>query len=189
MSAPANLPDVAVLDDDLDFLHCVEDVLRANNSCSVRVFSHPDDLFTNLLRAPPQIVLLDMKMSPFRGEQALDRLQSAYPGICVIVVTGYPSLENMRATFQREVFDYLSKPFSLAQLRQTLATAVAAHGLGRAPREIRRERLGPESRSCASSDAGLARNSPPLRASASRRSVPSSALDARPSEVLSSIGF
>jgi DNA-binding NtrC family response regulator len=109
---------------------------------AVRAFSHPDDLFLECERKAPDIVLLDMKMGEFKGEKVLEQLQTRYPGICVIVVTGYPSLEDMRATFKLKVFDYLSKPFSLAQLRQTLEHAVAAYGLGRAPQDRLRERLG-----------------------------------------------
>jgi DNA-binding XRE family transcriptional regulator len=48
----------------------------------------------------------------------------------------------MRATFKLKVFDYLAKPFSLSQLRQTLENAVRAHGLGRAPADRLRDRLG-----------------------------------------------
>jgi ribosome-binding protein aMBF1 (putative translation factor) len=60
----------------------------------------------------------------------------------VIVVTGYPSLEDMRLTFKMNVFDYLSKPFSLAQLRQTLRNAIETFGLGKTPQDRLRERLG-----------------------------------------------
>ena len=90
----------------------------------------------------PDIVLLDMKMGRDRGDAVLEILLARYPGLCVIIVTGYPSLEDMRATFKLKVFDYLAKPFSLAQLRQTLANAVQQYGLGRSPQDRLRERLG-----------------------------------------------
>ena len=63
-----------------------------------------------------------MKMGPSTGEQVLEQLLNRWPELCIIIVTGYPSLESMRATFKLRVFDYLAKPFSLSQLRQTLAT-------------------------------------------------------------------
>ena len=134
--------DVAVLDDDIDFLHYIEDFLNDEGAYAVRAFQHPEDLFVESERKAPEIVLLDMKMGEFKGEKVLEQLQARHPGICVIIVTGYPSLEDMRATFKLKVFDYLAKPFSLAQLRQTLQNAVAAHGLGRTPQDRLRERLG-----------------------------------------------
>jgi DNA-binding NtrC family response regulator len=71
-----------------------------------------------------------MKMGEFKGDKVLEQLQAAYPGLCVIIVTGYPSLEDMRATFKMKVFDYISKPFSLAQLRQTLHNAIEKYRAG-----------------------------------------------------------
>ncbi len=143
MSSPAIPPiHVAVLDDDADFLRYMEDVLKDEDRYSVHCFSRPEDLFEASQKRAPDIVLLDMKMGEFRGETVLEELQARHPGMCVIVVTGYPSLEDMRATFKRKVFDYLAKPFSLSQLRQTLANAAAAYGLGRSPQDRLREHLG-----------------------------------------------
>jgi DNA-binding Xre family transcriptional regulator len=48
----------------------------------------------------------------------------------------------MRTTFKLKVFDYVAKPFSLAQLRNVLKNAIEAYGLGRSPQDRLRERLG-----------------------------------------------
>jgi len=138
----ADLIDVAVLDDDDDFLSYVEDFLMDEGMYTVRTFERPESLFAQAGQQRPDIVLLDMKMGEARGDQVLEQLLQLYPGLCVIVVTGYPSLEDMRATFKLKVFDYLSKPFSLAQLRQVLANAVQQFGLGRTMPDRLREKLG-----------------------------------------------
>src|SRR5438876_6725722 len=88
------------------------------------------------------IVLLNMKIGEFKGDKVLEQLLPRWPGMCVIIITGYPSLEDMRATFKLKVFDYLAKPFSLAQLRQVLKNAIEAFGLGRPSQDRLRERLG-----------------------------------------------
>lgn len=134
--------DIAVLDDDLDFRNYIDDFLKAEGGYGVRTFANPDELFAEAEQRVPDIVLLDMKMGEYRGDKVLEHLISRWPTLCVIVVTGYPSLEDMRATFKLKVFDYLSKPFSLAQLRQTLKNAVDTFGLGRTPQDRLRERLG-----------------------------------------------
>ena len=136
------LIDIAVLDDDPDFLTYVEDFLADEGLYSVRTFERPEQLYAAADLRRPDIVLLDMKMGRDHGDAVLEVLLARYPGICVIIVTGYPSLEDMRATFKLKVFDYLAKPFSLAQLRQTLANAVQQYGLGRSPQDRLRERLG-----------------------------------------------
>jgi DNA-binding NtrC family response regulator len=134
--------DIAVLDDDVDFVHYIEDFLKEERLYRVRTFTHPVDLLASCDQRKPDIVLLDMKMGPFKGEEVIQQLQDRYRDICIIVVTGYPSLEDMRATFRRKVFDYLAKPFSLSQLRQTLKNAVETHDLGRSPQARLRDRLG-----------------------------------------------
>jgi DNA-binding NtrC family response regulator len=133
---------VAVLDDDIDFRTYIEDLLKDEGRFAVRTYAHPNDLFHDAEQRTPDIVLLDMKMGEFRGDKVLEQLIARWPNLCVIVITGYPSLEDMRATFKLKVFDYLSKPFSVNQLRQTLANAIEAYGLGRADYDRLRERLG-----------------------------------------------
>jgi CheY-like chemotaxis protein/DNA-binding Xre family transcriptional regulator len=133
--------EVYVLDDDADFRNYMEDALR-DSTYSTLTFAHPDALYAACEQHIPDIVLLDMKMGEFKGENVLEQLLTLYPNLCVIIITGYPSLEDMRATFKLKVFDYLSKPFSLAQLRQTLKNAVDKFGLGRTLQDRLRERLG-----------------------------------------------
>ena len=134
--------DIAVLDDDSDFRNYIEDLLRDEGLYTVRTFAHPDELFASAEAKLPDIVLLDMKMGEASGDKVLEQLLTRWPDLCIIVVTGYPSLENMRATFKLRVFDYLAKPFSLSQLRQTLANAIEQFGLGESTPDRLRRRLG-----------------------------------------------
>lgn len=136
------LADIAVLDDDADFRNYIEDFLKDEGVYTVRTFATSSDLFSGCETRLPDIVLLDMKMGDVAGDKVLEQLLARWPGLCVIIITGYPSLEDMRATFKLKVFDYLAKPFSLAQLRQVLKNAVEAFGLGQAAQDRLRERLG-----------------------------------------------
>jgi DNA-binding NtrC family response regulator len=141
-AARETIADIAVLDDDLDFRTYLEDFLKDESVYSVRAFASAADLYDGCEERSPDIVLLDMKMGDVTGDKVLEQLLTRWPGMCVIIITGYPSLEDMRTTFKLKVFDYLSKPFSLAQLRQVLKNAVDAFGLGRSPQDRLRERLG-----------------------------------------------
>jgi DNA-binding NtrC family response regulator len=142
IAAPETAADIAILDDDPDFRTYLEDFLNDEGLYTVRTFARPAELLAACDERVPDIVLLDMKMGDVTGDKVLEQLVARFPGLCNIVITGYPSLEDMRATFKLKVFDYLSKPFSLAQLRQVLKNAVEAFGLGRTPQDRLRERLG-----------------------------------------------
>ncbi len=199
------LVDIAVLDDDLDFRNYMEDFLKDEGTFNVRTFGHPDELFMAAEQRVPDIVLLDMKMGEVTGDKVLEQLLAKWPDLCVIVVTGYPSLEDMRATFKMKVFDYLPKPFSLAQIRQTLANAVQAFGLGKTMQDRLRERLGHKIKMLrVERDWSLKDLAAPTKLSVSQISsiergahLPSiesliaicKAFDKKPSEILASIDF
>jgi two-component system OmpR family response regulator len=138
----ASIASIAILDDDADFRSYVEDFLNDEGLYAVRAFATAGDLYEACEESVPDIVLLDMKMGEASGDKVLEYLIARWPGLCVIVITGYPSLEDMRTTFKLKVFDYLAKPFSLAQLRLVIKNAVAAYGLGKSPPDRLRERLG-----------------------------------------------
>lgn len=141
-AAVPGLVDIAVLDDDVDFRNYIEDLLRDEGTYTVRTFAQPEELFAAAENRLPEIVLVDMKMGTARGDQVIEQLLTRWPELCIIVITGYPSLENMRTTFKLRIFDYLSKPFSLTQLRQVLHNAIEQFSLGRTPQDRLRERLG-----------------------------------------------
>jgi FixJ family two-component response regulator len=143
---PLKKVEVAVLDDDRDFLQFMEDVLDDEGIFAVRSFTGPRDMYTAFESKLPSILLLDMKMGEHQGDAVMGDVQARWPGICIIVVTGYPTLDDMRAKFQKNVFDYLPKPFSIEQLRTTLNKAIETYGLGRSQQDILRERLGPRIR-------------------------------------------
>jgi DNA-binding NtrC family response regulator len=203
--APEGLVDIAILDDDADFLSYMEDILRDEGQYAIRTFSVPDSLFSEAEIHRPDIVLLDMKMGEVRGDSVLEQLLARFPGLCVIIVTGYPSLEDMRATFKLKVFDYVAKPFSLAQIRQVLANAVETFGLGRALQNRLRDKLGHRIRLLrAERDWSLKDLAQAARLSVSQISsierganMPSmesllaiaKAFDRKPSEILASIEF
>ncbi|HEV2202782.1 MAG TPA: response regulator [Bryobacteraceae bacterium] len=133
---------IAILDDDSDFRTYLEDFLKDEGAYTARAFGTARELFDACEESLPDIVLLDMKMGDASGDKILEQLISRWPGLCVIIITGYPSLEDMRTTFKLKVFDYLAKPFSLAQLRMVLKNAVQTFGLGKSPQDRLRERLG-----------------------------------------------
>ncbi len=133
--------DLVVLDDDADFRQYLEDILKGDGHL-VRLCATPDEMWAINAERLPDIILLDMKMGEVKGEQVLDQLRTRWPDLCVIIITGYPDLDDMRTAFRLRSFDYLTKPFSLSQLRDALERAVKAFDLGQNDVEKLRERLG-----------------------------------------------
>lgn len=132
---------IVALDDDADFRQFISVTLAAEGH-DVRTVGTPDEFFAACERGLPDVVLLDIKMGRASGEEVLAEIRRRWSRLCVIVVTGYPSMQTMRQTFKQDVFDYLAKPFSLEDLRHALAQAAEAFGLGQRPQDRLRHELG-----------------------------------------------
>jgi len=139
---PANTPlSIVALDDDEDFRQYLRGVLEGDGH-DVLTVGTPDDFFTACENRLLDIVLLDMKMGRYSGDEILADIRKRWPRLCVVVVTGYPSLDSMRQTFKQDVFDYIAKPFSIGELQRVLAQATESLGLGKRPQDRLRRELG-----------------------------------------------
>jgi DNA-binding NtrC family response regulator len=76
-----------------------------------------------------QMVLLDLGEPGADGVELLQKIRSVDDDLCVICMTGKPSVETAVATMKHRAFDYLKKPFEIGQLRPVLRDAIRQHGL------------------------------------------------------------
>ncbi len=149
MAETTNHPDIhpvtplsiLALDDDQDFREYIEGILHADGHV-IRTVSTPEALYSAAELDQPDVILLDIKMGVHSGEQVLSEIKSRWPKQCVVVVTGYPSLDSMRETFKQDVFDYIAKPFRIDDLRRVLTQATQTFGLGQRPMDRLRSVLG-----------------------------------------------
>ncbi len=132
---------IITLDDDDDFRQYIRGVLEGDGH-ACREARNVRELFELCEQALPDVVLLDMNMGRETGIEVLAQIRQRWAKLCVIVVTGYPTLEGMRQTFKRDIFDYLAKPFSIEDLRKSLRQAVETLGLGQRPQDRLRLELG-----------------------------------------------
>lgn len=132
---------IVSLDDDPDFREYIRTVLEGEGH-EVRTAATPAEFYALCESRLPDVVLLDIKMGVAGGEGVLTEIRRRWSKLCVIVITGYPSLDSMRQTFKQDVFDYLAKPFSIEELQRCLAQAAVAFGLGQRPQDRLRHELG-----------------------------------------------
>ncbi|GAB4515719.1 MAG: hypothetical protein Tsb0013_20290 [Phycisphaerales bacterium] len=133
--------DIVALDDDADFREYIRAALEQEGH-HVRVCAEPDEFYRAAEERLPDVLLLDMHMGRHTGEEVLGVVRERWSKLCVIVVTGHPSLETMRTTFKQDVFDYIAKPFSMDDLRGALAQAASTFDLGRSDADRLRSELG-----------------------------------------------
>lgn len=73
----------------------------------------------------PDIVITDMKMAKMDGVEFLQKLSEEYPGIPVIVISGYKAFDYMNEAIEQGVVGYVLKPFSTEEIEKQLLKAVA----------------------------------------------------------------
>ncbi|HCT45524.1 MAG: hypothetical protein CMJ35_01860 [Phycisphaerae bacterium] len=129
------------LDDDPDFREYIQGTLASEGHDVVSVAT-PEQLYQRAAELHPDIIMLDIKMGVHSGEDVLREIRTRWPKQCVIVVTGYPSLDSMRETFKQDVFDYIAKPFGIEDMRRVLSQATEQLGLGQRPMDRLRSVLG-----------------------------------------------
>ncbi|HVO59710.1 MAG TPA: sigma-54 dependent transcriptional regulator [Terriglobales bacterium] len=71
-------------------------------------------------------VLLDLKLPGADGVQALQQIKACRPDAVVIVVTGYATVQSAVQAMKSGAYDYVTKPFSLEELK-LLLDRVAGH--------------------------------------------------------------
>jgi PAS domain S-box-containing protein len=70
------------------------------------------------------VVISDINLPKLSGVELLRTLKEKSPNINVIMITGEPSLETAIDSVQQGAFDYLTKPFNIAKLSNTVNKAV-----------------------------------------------------------------
>lgn len=70
---------------------------------------------------PAHIVITDLKMEGLDGIAFLDRIKAFSPDTGVIVITGFATLETAKESFHKGAFDFVAKPFKLADILDVVA--------------------------------------------------------------------
>lgn len=68
----------------------------------------------------PAVVLTDIRMDALDGSQLLDEIQRKRPGLPVILMTAYGSVQDAVNAIRRGAVDYLQKPFSAQVLTEKI---------------------------------------------------------------------
>jgi CheY-like chemotaxis protein len=69
----------------------------------------------------PNLIITDIKMPIKAGDEVIRFAKQMNPDIPIIVITGYTSLDTANECVRMGADGFLSKPFTIAQLRDAVA--------------------------------------------------------------------
>jgi DNA-binding NtrC family response regulator len=143
---------IFVIDDEAAMGENIQRMLKFPET-TVTAYADPLKGLADALAKPPDLVLLDMRMPGMSGEEVFARLHQSHPGLPVVFLTAFGSVEGAVLAMRNGAFDYLQKPFRREDLLLVVKRALSHADLAQEVERLkgRLEALGetdhPQSRS------------------------------------------
>ena len=115
---------ILVVDDEQVMREFLADVLEDFN---VDKAADGDEAIEKLKTDKYDLIITDMKMPRVSGEEVVKFAKETYPDSKIIVISGYSSLFSVSNTLGYGVCAFLSKPFTIKQIRSEVEKSL---GLG-----------------------------------------------------------
>jgi len=119
---------VLVVDHDEGSNVQIKDVLTSEGY-QAEVLNDSDQVIEAVKQGRYQMVILDVSPPEDRGIELLERIRSTDSDICVIAMTGLPTVAAAVRTLKNHAFDYLQKPLEVDELRAVIQGAIREKGL------------------------------------------------------------
>ena len=115
---------ILVIDDEVALGENIQRMLRLPGT-TVSTFADPVLGLAECMANPPDLVLLDVRMPGMSGEEVFARLHEAHPGLPIVFLTAFGSVEGAVLAMRNGAFDYLQKPFKREDLLLTVKRALS----------------------------------------------------------------
>ncbi len=116
---------VWVIDDD-DSIRWVLDKALGQAGIPIKAFNSADEAMHLLANEPPLTVLSDIRMPGSSGLDFLQKIQSEFPQIPVIIMTAHSDLESAVNSFELGAYEYLAKPFDIDEVVNVVQRAISS---------------------------------------------------------------
>ncbi len=129
---------IFVFDDDADSLASVAAALR-RDGFDVHPFGDPQEGLARLAAEGGDVVLTDLRMPGLSGMDVIRRVAGENPGVPVVVLTAFGTVESAVEALRAGASDYLMKPVGIPQLRAAVFKAVKEREMRKEIAQLREE--------------------------------------------------
>src|SRR6266705_826037 len=132
MSSPAKL---LLIEDDASAASALHRVL-ADEGYDVSMAARGDDALGQAEQGSFDAVITDLKLPGLDGMELVRRLHATKPRLPIILMTAHGTTDTAIEATKRGAYDYLLKPFDMAELLDLVAKSVACNRLMSEPVEM-----------------------------------------------------
>jgi two-component system nitrogen regulation response regulator GlnG len=132
---------VLIADDEESIRFVLREALE-EDGCEVTDVDNGDSAFEALAAEEFQIAFIDIRMPGLTGLELLDRLKAVGSQTAVVIITAQNTFENAVEAMRRGAFEYLVKPFGIADVKALTGKALRTCQLRDEARAVRREAAG-----------------------------------------------
>ena len=130
MTAPPNLPQILVIDDEMGPRESLRMLLKPEYNVST---ADCVEAGIKLLKEKqPDTIVMDIRMPGMTGIEGLRKIREIDPHLSVIMLTGFGALETAKEALRLGANDYISKPFDAGEMREVIGRNVERTRLQRA---------------------------------------------------------
>ena len=104
--------------------------------CTVGLAATAESALAHTAREVFDLALVDLKLAESSGLDLIPRLVAENPGLDVVVITAYATIDTAVEAMRRGAADYLPKPFSPAQIRHLVERTAERRALVRRVRDL-----------------------------------------------------
>ena len=113
---------VLLVDDEEDYVNALADRMDLRDLRSQVALSGEEALLA-LKTAPPDVIVLDLRMPGMQGMEVLEKVRKDHPHIQVIILTGHGGEKEEKEARRLGAFDYFQKPADTGELVDTIRGA------------------------------------------------------------------
>ena len=122
---------ILIVDDDAQLRQSFGKILEGEGF-EVRAAPSGEAGVQEVQTAPPDLVIMDVRMPGITGIEAMRQMRASCPGLPVIIMTAYGGTETAIEATKLGAFDYILKPFDIPDILRLIGQGLTAGRLARA---------------------------------------------------------
>ena len=121
-------PKILVVDDEASHRKMLEAVL-SDGGYEIKQADDGQEAIAAVENGFFDLILMDIRMAEVSGLEALKRIKEISPGIPIIIMTAYASVDSAVDALRAGAYDYLTKPLDIDELKILVGKALRFHQL------------------------------------------------------------